>query len=1013
MFAPQQQELCFLSAREKMQIAKIALIEAEMEEAEAKKMRKSQSRKKSYALSLDGSDMDSELAFASSSTHSRSSSSRSVPTSKSILRRPISTSTQPQSPASSSVSSLALPVPSAPLPPAPTSNPPNTDFGPSISPGTYASGSGGSTITPLQLRRRSSRVRFSDQESVGSPQPNLTTPSIGRPTSQRALRRESSIDGLRSDLALATGSVRQRSSVASRSSVVSRASVASSIASDPWAWRSNSIVSSRLSVGSSPDEESVEEAFKPQALPYPKIPPALSRLSVETSASSEWSDSPGNASPESVASPTLKQTLERSSLGSVHVPIKSLPSLDARLAGSDGSLYYAPSYISNGSSLDIDQDIEFERSNDSTSSSFSIQLPPRSYPSPYAALLPRRRSSLAAHVVSANLPSMINRGEWHDSELSLSPRSEPKMLEVQAAGRRKSSLATESITADSQQEQDLKAVEISIPSRMDSIDLLPSSVISSTDRGHKRSDSALSAIMAFPIPPDRVTETEVKYFSGPQMMAEMSSVPASVNRVEKTAVVEVDGVVVIDKEEDHVQAEAEEFIIPVEQASESGEPDEALGMMDGEILLNPPCLEAAPVHVVRTADVEIVDQYEADIEVSNAVRPPSPEVRQLLTSLPRPKRVRRSAIDPGLETEESDIDLSTPLITAALRSKILTPRSRLVNQQLTLRRPTQSRSSSSNSVNSESLKTGMGLTSGRGWSGSESEEEEWVSAVRSVSQRKAASRSPPLLNLESTPTSNRFSSASYASSSQSVSTGKSTNNRLSQLSTLSGVSTIEIDLGPLTPATSINMDDLTPQVMRRTNSTSSTASSLPGDFPWGQSSPPASPIRGLFASSPSSRKSSKDSFPFPGTSSPLRTPTRMKSPRTLPPPKNEVEGWGEPEVLMDDRDWDEDILSRSTSASGGSWKRTSSLVDTDDEDQDGSSYRSTRPNMGSRTESDQKTPKAKQGERAASPDVWAAAEEESLMEEKMPEVEVKKPVLRPRQSFLRQPTQIRIRNVTG
>ncbi|KAK8850471.1 hypothetical protein IAR55_004389 [Kwoniella newhampshirensis] len=1050
MFAQPQDELFCLSAREKMQMAKIALIEAESEEAEAKRLKRKQSRKKSYALSLDGSEADSDMAFASSSTRSRSSSSRSVSASKSILRRPIPTSVQPDSPTLTAPSILPSPAPSGPLPPAPNPMSLNTDFGPPVTSGSYENGSGSSTITP-HVRRRSSRVRFSDQPLPTSPQPNLTMPNISRPTSLRALRRESSIDGLRSDLVSASGSLSKRSSIAS------------SIASDPWAWRSSSIVSEMAYPSSHEEEEEIEEAFKPQILPYPKIPPALSRLSIETSASSEWSPSLGTSSPGSVTSPTLKNTLNRPSLDSV----THLPSLEARVAGSDGSIYYAPSYMTDDSSLDNDYERHIGKRGDSTSSSLSIQIPPKSYPSPYAALLPRRRSSLAAYVVSANMPPTMNREAWNDSDLGLSPRSGAKMLETQLRESRKSSLGTESIIAEIRQEPE--SFEESDNGRIPSIDLPPSSIHEPTTmdvvRGHLRTDSGLSAIMAFPVPPDRERGSEVKITPGPVLRTGLTkSVLEAVETAERAVVVEVDGVVIIDKEATPAE-EDDEVLMPVEEVSDSGgEQDQKTHKVDRELSLNSPSAGQPPVLSVQTPEMGFSGSFTDDLNEGHAKendfdpgsRPASPEMHQLLTSLPKARRPRRLAIDAELETEESDIDLSTPLITAALRSKIITPHSRLVSQSSPAARPTQSRTTSANSVNTESLKTGMGLTSGRGWSGSESEEEEWVAAVRSVSQRKAASRSPSSTygldvetRLDSTPTHKRFSSTSYASSSHSIKTGasKSFNYRLSQLSTLSGASTIELDMGPLTPAASMNLENLTPQVavaMIRNNSVSSTSSSVPGDFPWGQSSPPASPSRGLFPNSPTGRKASKDGFPFSGASSPLRTPTRLRDSTTLPPPEREVEGWGEPEVLMDDQYFDGEF-SRAGSSNGsvGSRRagtistfslgsRSSLLARSDDEIEHGSSVRR-RPTMGARGESGEKTPKAEGVERAPSPDIWSSheAKEERLMDEQMPEdlggdwhdhdgqreEEVQEPtqkkVVQPRKSMLRQPTQIRIRTITS
>ncbi|WVQ70697.1 hypothetical protein IAR50_000219 [Cryptococcus sp. DSM 104548] len=649
---------------------------------------------------------------------------------------------------------LSTPVslaPSLPLPPLPSSPASLRDFNPPAS-------------SSQSTRRRS---RLSDHGHASE------TASLG---TSRILRRESSIQALRHDIATASRSLR----------AAKRTSTASTTSDSAWSKRSSEAYDPDL-------------AFLPQALPYPKIGRSLARLSTSTTSSLDspsFRDPPDKANTVPFVSPDTARLSIASTTSTISIP------------PSPCSLSFTPSSASDS---------------DSPLAPFD-GLAHMSYPSPFAAkgVKPRRRSSLATHVLQAQ-DDQDDQGEvWVD--MGPSPFAAPVPLA-------KPVLAP--------------AAEIQVVEEM--IASPPMSPVKS----HQRNDSTLSAIMAFPIPPDRIT-------------------------------------------------------LPLAAAKD------------------------------ETEETQVEETLQC---------PPSPQLGDLLKSVPRAKRRRTSVSEcDGSETDESDIDMAAPLIQAALDSKILTPRSRLLRQRpshpASPRRPVQQRTVSSPSIP---------LHSGGGWSGSESEEEGWeADTAKKYGPRRTASAaaltrgsttpSPGLrikVDKDITPKSSRlFSAPPSACISPSLTPpSHPSHKRLSSLSTstAASASTASTDF-PLTPTMSLILPNLCPAQsgsagMDRKGSAGSEISAAsigvalagPGDFPWGASSPPNSPVRAAFrragsqrslASYSSSTSFSSFSLSLSRSSSEKSKSLRKKQSkiftrRQLPPPRQEVEGWGKPEILLDDETWSE------------------------------------------------------------------------------------------------------------
>ncbi|WWC98613.1 hypothetical protein V866_005506 [Kwoniella sp. B9012] len=1050
----------YTTPRERMFIAKMELLEAEQEERAKYKLAKRESRRVKNAKA--------EEPVASSSR----SVSHSLPSS--ILRKsatlPPPSSYQQPAPSSSPRSTQKPIVPSSsapslPLPPAPIISE-KTDFGPPIQLPSPA------TASTNGVRRRSSRVRFSDQQLQPTPNFNQTL-LVSRSTSLKGLRRESSIDGLRQDLMQASSSLnghrrpsmnstgRSNSLGGERSSMTSNRS---SINSDPFNWTTSSFgsrsgsdvdITSEIDIGSRKqslantfevdlnldqleDEFGLEMrdelGFEPQILPYPKISKRLSRLSLESTNSSVWSsqdhvtnlsmikhqDTKSNCS-DSIDSPsvnsTLKDTLEKSSLDSIGSQNPNFDgqsrqssqfSLEARIISS-GAVSRKSSYAPSSSMIDngntstpssLRSSASENEQSSGTNTSISSQLPSTANALAYSSLLPTRRKLSGA--IDGHIPH-INRGGWEDPELGLSPRSGPIRVSGSSStvSRRGTKLAEEILPQpEVEQEQVDLAPELGakmeeeqkqevIPETLHQEEMdftehqnAQSEATVTPTKGHTRSESSFSAIMAFPIPPDRIIE----------------KVPLQDNTGAEQEVVEpqvVEKVIEISLNR--------EITVPT-----AIEPSELQTVVDEQLVisLNSPFVEISSTDIATLPSVLQIDIPHVDGELTQSTVTPvletcpsSPELEGILRTVTRPKRARKFVRADDLndtETEESDLDVASPLVKVALSSHILSPKSRLLSASSSpISRPGSIRSVSANSISTlSSLRSGLGLTSGRGWSGSESEEEDWISTVRHIRERKSLTpqkqnrRKSEGLTIQVehdivTPTQIKRLSTCSTTSTNSNNRNKN-GNRYSQLSEISTITTTTTTSTSTTeshlPITPLSLEMLTPStvgLLTRTNSNASSTSSSQnnkiGNFPWGLSSPPNSPIRGLFVNNLSPTKEFFTSF--------RDTSRGKKGKRQMPMPTREdmLEDWGEPEILIDQLEglpeFDIEESSLRGSISTLSLKSDISVLA---ERYGGAESRRSTIKLSSYQ---------KEEKRSQSPDMWMNVEgEKSLMDEEMPEI---------------------------
>ncbi|WVW80906.1 hypothetical protein I302_102897 [Kwoniella bestiolae CBS 10118] len=1047
----------YTTPRERMFKAKLELLEAEQEERIRRKQARRESRKLSQAISLND-----EAAVASSSRlDALATPSSSILRKSSALPLP-SAFQPPKSPQPTQDPQISSsPAPCLPLPPAPLTQ--NTDFGPPIHlPSPSASGS----ITN-GVRRRSSRVRFSDQQL----QPNQAqTLIVSRSTSLKSQRRESSIDGLLQDLMHASNSLNnngRKHSTASNHSLsrrvssnsLKRASFASSVGSDPFNWATSSFGSTseidlegtvkhnleeldmellQSEIEMRMNEERDGMGFNPQLLPYPKVSKQLSRLSIESTGSSVWLTQdhmvnlseigPSESDTQSMFNPQRSSWASTTSMINDQSRKSSQFSLEAQIISNSISRKssYAPSSITDrddglntpsslrsSTSEDILPNTTLRSDSANSSISMSFQLPPRAHTLAYSSLLPsrRRRSSLLVQGGLVGGPN-INRGEWDDPELGLSPRSGPTRILGSLSSvisRRGTKLAEEIIERSSSEvgrsrgdieETTNRPVETEVEvdgRRHEMEEEFPVAV-----KGHTRSESTFSAIMAFPIPPDRIIEA-ITPRKDTEKIEVHEELPIELPGGSVEKVIEISL---------NPEMTVSQLVQPISmaQGSEESQP------LRLEVSLNSPFVEVdqtctfpsvEAIEVDTHSPLTISDRVEEVEEVQPVIVsdpihlscPSSPELDEILRTVTRPRRSRRSVgatESTETETEESDLDVASPLVKVALISHILSPKSRLLSTSPSPSRPASLRSVSANSVSTlSSLRSGLGLTSGRGWSGSESEEEDWISTVRDIRERKTTPteirkmkrKSEGLtiqveaeLDLEDTPTTIKTKRFSTSSTSSSTSKNK---NRYSQLSEMSTTTTSESHL-PLTP---LSLGALTPTTvgLTRTNSNASTSSiansqsSKPGNFPWGLSSPPNSPIRGLFVNNLSPSREFFTSFR--DTSRTVGKKNRgMK--KELPKPKreDELEDWGEPEILIDEIGFgsleSSDVGSLRGSISTLSLRSDISILA---ERYGGESRRSTIK-LGS-------TSAPGTTGRSESPDLWMDLEgERSLMDEEMPEM---------------------------
>lgn len=338
------------------------------------------------------------------------------------------------------------------------------------------------------MRRRSSRVRFSDDHTgldLSSENLSLSSMATSSP------RKTSSVDALREDLARSTRLL----SIDTRSSMLS----VGSNDSDQFALSTSPL--SRLSI------PELEDGFQPQPLPYPKMSRRLSRLSAGSMTSAQ------DCTSESVVSapPTpLRETLERSSLGSSprrSVVISIAPSMRDSYGSIASTLLSTSGTSVSGLSSDNSSDYNLPKGG------------------AYTSLLRSTSSSLLAH----RIPSM-NRALWHDVDLGLSPRSGPSPVVIQEATMPDSDQGFlqahwgdgfisplimnhnpfENLAGPLSPKDEPRPRTIAL----DSVDMLPagharedssSSSMSSIlhTKTHQRSNSSLSDVLSFPLPPSR------------------------------------------------------------------------------------------------------------------------------------------------------------------------------------------------------------------------------------------------------------------------------------------------------------------------------------------------------------------------------------------------------------------------------------------------------------------------------------------------------------------------------
>ncbi|KAK4688598.1 hypothetical protein P7C73_g1511, partial [Tremellales sp. Uapishka_1] len=764
-----------LTPREQMRLAKLALMEEEDQEEDARRDR----RRSRRGSSLQSSSQPSLVMTCPSPT--QIANAKPPPTS--ILRRPSSF----HSIASQDDIQPTSPPPKAPLPPAPS--PTET---------------GELDVPRPTLARRESKVRFSDEIIPLTTSVALESPPAdsgpGKPAGDgllqepphHPLRRQSSVEALRKDL-----------EDLRRFSTFSTLSDPFSLQTSPLPSRSGSL---SVSPPTSRNSLSLDEAFKPQLLPYPKVSKRLARLSVESSTSFEsaWNTlAASSVSSASSLAPAI-HTISPTPLSSAPVSASSSPVASPSLPASPTSPPALPSHRLSRSSFALSTRSSVgsyalsHRTSASSTSSLAVRDRMLSDGSSIDFEIPASIAARNATYLASLRPSpahndpegsvrvpAINRAEWKDVDLGLSPRSTPPPVDSAEI---------------------MSPLDISIPDPLskhpDGVDLLlpPEMKEPLRSNRHQRSDSSLSAIVAFPIPPERTPSLQVSLQQG------------------------------------------------------------------GELSLNSPVPPATYFTLPDTYGVG--DDEDEDFMPK---RSSSPTLPQVVRRAGRAKQLRILAAESEeSDDDESELDLGTALVDSAVQARILSPNSRLLNAPPTSPcvRPTMLRRSSSNTASTYSHV----LSASKGWSGSESEEEEWLESVRNMTQRKSSSSQarPRLSQLVLQPRKlsahNRFSSISETS-----------------------ISTIESSNPPVTP----NESNIMP------SPTGSPVNS-PGDYPWGRSapnSPSSSSIQrfGSIGSSGSVRRKSSHTF----------------STSPMPKPIQEIRDWGAPEVLLDE-EWEPNAPSPST-----------------------------------------------------------------------------------------------------
>lgn len=384
--------------------------------------------------------------------------------------------------------------------------------------------------------------------------------NLGRSLYVRTLRRESSIEALRRELAIASLTLRV-SKRSSNSSMLSNLSTSCD---------SYSCSESDTQVGEAVLQDP-SLAFQPQVLPYPKVTPALSRLSIDS------------ASSESMSIVLGKDT---------YSAIKPLTATGLQALSCDSS------------------------PNKSTECYSTTRLgisPSKSYPSPLEAKRKvRLRSSLAMPVTcpectkEEEVPTKVseavrnqptlNRCMWE--ETSPSPKLRPRGISPE-------------------------------PQLMENKGGVPHSIQTSPqaeEKGRARSDSSLSVIAAFPLPPVRTEAPQIK------------SAVASIAK---------------EKEMSQILQEKEESATVLSGENVCPSPPLVANLLSVDQKRG----NVRAGKVVRLDYTPKMDTDFSDLTVSER-RPSSPELHELINNM-RKTRKKRNGANGQTEEETDESDLGT------------------------------------------------------------------------------------------------------------------------------------------------------------------------------------------------------------------------------------------------------------------------------------------------------------------------------------------------------------------
>lgn len=386
--------------------------------------------------------------------------------------------------------------------------------------------------------------------------------NLGQSLYVRTLRRESSIEALRRELAIASLTLRV-SKRNSNSSMLSNLSTSCD---------SYSCSESDTQIGEAVLQDP-SLAFQPQALPYPKVKPALSRLSIVSASSESMSIVLGN---------------------DTYSDMKPLTATGLQALSCDSSPNKSPECYS-ATRLGI--------------------WPSKSYPSPLEAKRKvRLRSSLAMPVrwpertEEEEVPTKVSEAVRNQptlngcmwEETSPSPKSRPRIIspEPQIMGEEEGAPHSNQPTPQ---------VE---------------------EKGRARSDSSLSAIAAFPLPPIRTEAPQIK-----------SAVTSIAKEKEMSQILQ--------------------------------EKEENTAVLFGENICPSPSLVASLLSVdqrenaragkgVRLDDSPKMDTNFSDLTVSER-RPSSPELHALINNM-RKTRKKRNGANGQTEEETDESDLGTLMV---------------------------------------------------------------------------------------------------------------------------------------------------------------------------------------------------------------------------------------------------------------------------------------------------------------------------------------------------------------